>query len=567
MKKVILAALFAGLMTSAYAVAVPSVPPGFSITPATAGLGPSTTMEFWNADTLLVGEKDGRVLQVSLTDSSTTNVLTLSIAGGADFGLLGLTLDPDFRANPYIYTYYSYAATPGGAAVEQRLSRFEWNGSSFVNEHVLLTVALIPGAQNLGGVVMFGPPNVLPADQKLFLVVGDRDHHELQATNFINGAIPDGAGTVMRINRDGTIPSGTDRGPFFDVPGANDALQRTYAYGIRNCFGLAFDPISNALWDTENSETVYDEVNRLDPGTNSGWARLMGPSTEPDSIQTGSGLSDLETFGGAGFYSEPEFSWKTSPSVAPTAITFYPSNAFGSSYTNGCFVGSFTGNIYHFTLNQQRTGFDLNGSLSDLIHTDGEDQSEILFGNGFGIITDMLVGNDGTLYVLPLVGPVLKIKNVESAPVAEISNAKLRVKLNFAKADKDSLRFNGTLDIGHGQFPAGNAVNVSVEGLDSDHHANVARIFVVDGKGKGVSGKDSISFKPKFRDGQPKQDLVTFDLSLKKEDLDIGGLDDATFKKASRFITVRIDLLGQQYAQEIPVSYTAKTGKSGKAKN
>jgi len=414
MKKLVLAALFSGMMMATCHAAVIH-PNGFTLSPATGFLAPSTTMQFWDSNSLIVGEKDGRILKVSLTGDSSSTLLLLSAAGGDSYGLLGIALDPDFDANPYLYAYYTYAATPGGDAVEQRLSRFTWNGTAFTTEQVLDTIEMRPNAMNLGGKITFGPPNVPAADQKLFLVIGDRDDHQLQATNVTTGTLPDGAGTVIRINRDGTTPTGADRGPFYDVPGANASLQKTYAYGIRNSFGLAFDPVSNALWDTENSETVYDEVNRLDPGTNSGWARLMGPSTEADSVQSGNGFADLETFNGAGTYSEPEFSWKTEPSVAPTAITFYPSSAFGNAYTNDCFVASFTGNIYHFHVNSARTGFDLHGQLSDLVYEDGEDSSEILFGSGFGIITDMLVGPDGTLYVLPIAGPVMKIEKNHTA--------------------------------------------------------------------------------------------------------------------------------------------------------
>jgi hypothetical protein len=54
-------------------------------------------------------------------------------------------------------------------------------------------------------------------------------------------------------------------------------LQKTFCYGIRNSFGMAFDPLSGNLWFQENGEDAFDELNRAEPGTNSGWIQIMGP--------------------------------------------------------------------------------------------------------------------------------------------------------------------------------------------------------------------------------------------------------------------------------------------------
>ena len=89
---------------------------------------------------------------------------------------------------------------------------------------------------------------------------------------------------IFRINDDGTAPSDN---PFASQPN----LAKYYAYGIRNGFGLAFDPLSGELWDTENGPNAYDEINLVRPGFNSGWERIMGPvSRDPQ------GTSDLVQF-------------------------------------------------------------------------------------------------------------------------------------------------------------------------------------------------------------------------------------------------------------------------------
>ena len=87
---------------------------------------------------------------------------------------------------------------------------------------------------------------------------------------------------IFRINDDGSAPSDN---PFFNQGGN---LAKYFAYGIRNSFGLAFDSVTGKLWDTENGPANYDEINLVEPGFNSGWMRIMGPSS-----RDAQGTSDL----------------------------------------------------------------------------------------------------------------------------------------------------------------------------------------------------------------------------------------------------------------------------------
>jgi hypothetical protein len=59
------------------------------------------------------------------------------------------------------------------------------------------------------------------------------------------------------------------------VAGGEEA-GRYYAYGIRNSYGFDFDPVTGKLWDAENGEDVFDEINLVEPGFNSGWKSVMG---------------------------------------------------------------------------------------------------------------------------------------------------------------------------------------------------------------------------------------------------------------------------------------------------
>ena len=110
-------------------------------------------------------------------------------------------------------------------------------------------------------------------------------------------------------------------------------------------------------------------------------------------------LVGLIDFGGHGKYSAPEFTW--SNTVAPTALVFLTTDKIGQEYKNDMFVSDIKyGNIYHFKLNIERTGFILNGSIADKVIDSDQEMNQLIFGTGFGGITDMEVGPDGYLYVL-----------------------------------------------------------------------------------------------------------------------------------------------------------------------
>ena len=169
-----------------------------------------------------------------------------------------------------------------------------------------------------------------------------------------------------------------------------------YAYGIRNSFGMDFDPVSGFLWDTENGASK-DEINLVEPGFNSGWRQVMGLS----SLENGFELDKLVDFEGKGKYSDPEFVWERS--AGPTALKFLESNTYGGEYQNDMFVTDWhNGNIYHFDLNEDRTELVLTGDLRDKIAGDVDELESVIFGQGFGGITDLEVGPDGHLYVLSL---------------------------------------------------------------------------------------------------------------------------------------------------------------------
>ena len=139
-------------------------------------------------------------------------------------------------------------------------------------------------------------------DGKVYLIVGDTGRRG-QMQNLIDGPFVypfpptnDGSigddqfggpdpdfehltGVILRLNTDGSAPKDN---PFYDE-GADRggqvgaSLKKLYAYGIRNSFGMAFDPFSGDLWEQENGDDSFSEINRVKPGFNSGWVQVMGP--------------------------------------------------------------------------------------------------------------------------------------------------------------------------------------------------------------------------------------------------------------------------------------------------
>jgi aldose sugar dehydrogenase len=351
----------------------------------TTGLSQPTAMAFIGAGDILVLQKnDGRVRRVIEGVLQAGQVLDLAVDNDSERGLLGIALHPNFPATAFVYLYYTQSSTSGdttGSPLANRVYRYTWTGTALISPTLILDLPVTTGPNHNGGTITFGP------DGKLYIVIGDLNRNG-QLQNFPTGD-PDDTGVILRVNDDGSIPGDN---PFF-TQGGN--LAKYYAYGIRNSFGLAFDPVTDKLWDTENGPNSYDEINLVDPGFNSGWEQIMGPdSRDPQ------GVGDLFQIGGSPHYADPKFSWLQT--VGPTAIGFMNSAKLGIDYQNDVFVGDINnGNLYRFKVNAGRNGFDFTTvGLMDLVADSSAELQEVIFGTGFGGITDIKVGPDGLLYVL-----------------------------------------------------------------------------------------------------------------------------------------------------------------------
>ncbi len=149
---------------------------------------------------------------------------------------------------------------------------------------MLLDLPTGPGADHNGGVVEVGP------DGNVYVLVGDGDSCweeeyctgsledspvNSETSNIPTGDSPVGRGGILRVTPDGEpILSGENKTT--GILADHDPLNKYFGYGIRNGFGLAFDPLTDKLWDTENGPGYGDEINLVEPGFNSGWLKVQG---------------------------------------------------------------------------------------------------------------------------------------------------------------------------------------------------------------------------------------------------------------------------------------------------
>ena len=180
-----------------------------------------------------------------------------------------------------------------------------------------------------------------------------------------------------------------------------------FAMGLRNGFGLAVDPVTGFLWQTDNGDDYYDEINLVNEKFNGGWAVLSGPTTRDKGyniLETG----DLNINYPNYEYVEPKFSWYQT--VGVTAIEF--PELTNNEYSNNVFVADVNnGAIYKFQLNENRDGFVFyHDDLKDLVLDLTDNIEEIQFVSGIpGGITDLLFLND-TLYITSIYdGIIFKI--------------------------------------------------------------------------------------------------------------------------------------------------------------
>lgn len=342
-----------------------------------------TTMAFLGPEDIIVVEKaKGTVTRITNGEISAKPLLKVNTASQVERGLLGVAVSKNDNSTTHVFLYFTEIgnATNGSKGiVSNRVYRYDLGNDSLVNPKLLLDLPATPGPRHNGGTIVIG------VDGNLYVPVGDVDGHTTQAQNIANGGPPDGTSGILVISQDGQ--------PVQSIIGDAGPARKYYAYGIRNSYGLDFDPITGKLWDTENGAGFGDEINLVDPGFNSGWSKIQGKAP-PDFD-----YSELVNFDGRGKYRDPEFTWIDT--VGPTKIKFLNSDKLTKQYENDLFVSDVHhGRIYHFDLNSKRDALELSGLVADKVAETDDETRDLIFASNFGGISNMEIGPDGYLYVL-----------------------------------------------------------------------------------------------------------------------------------------------------------------------
>ncbi len=410
----------------------------------TEGLESPTSMAFiGNHGDMLILEKSGEVILFTSQNMSKISLLNLTVNDQNERGLLGVAVlnnnmsdlyttaiaassnnqtitagDNNSTSNPttvlassiptFVFFYLTEAGKEedGSQVLGNRIYRFEWNDTdkTLSNGTLILDLPVLPGQNHNGGKLIADLEN-----RHIYAVIGDLNRKGM-LQNFKNSSLPDDTSVILRINPDG---SPAQHNPFLNVSitdGSYANLSKYYAYGIRNSFGLAIDPVTGILWDTENGPDGFDEINIVRPGFNSGWAIVMGP-IESSNVTS---EDELVNFLGSSSYADPVFSWGRA--VGVTDIEFYNSDKLGNDYTNNIFVGDANnGHLYFFEVNKDRSGLQFENPRlgDDLVANNDRQRAAVVFGTGFpSSITDIETGPEGYLYVLtfhPTKGTIFRI--------------------------------------------------------------------------------------------------------------------------------------------------------------
>jgi glucose/arabinose dehydrogenase len=273
-----------------------------------------------------------------------TQFCQITIATSGEQGLLGLTLDPDFANNKFVYVYHS-ASSP----LRNRVVRYTESSGSCTQEMIILDN--LPASTNHnGGIIQFGP------DGKLYVIIGDSE-------NSANSqSLTTLAGKILRVNPDGSAPADN---PFFSNVNAN--AKKVFSLGHRNSYGFTFHGHTGHLWETENGPGDNDEINRIVAGGNYGWPTVGGIANNPN-------------------FRNPILAY--TPTIAPTGIISIPENStvYPAAYHNNLLFTAWNdGRIRRVIL----SGPDLT-----LLGT-----SSTAYTGGQGGLLSLMLGTDGFVYV------------------------------------------------------------------------------------------------------------------------------------------------------------------------
>lgn len=314
------------------------------------------SMAFISEHEAVVAEKDGDVLLVNIQEKSRKRLRGLpsdvgrkividtakfpfgvfpSRAHGQkrsfNVGWFQVLLDPNFEENRYLYL--SYASEDAARASTTKVVRGQLLGDRLQQvETLFVAEPYTHGLFHYGGGMIFGE------DEKLYITIGERNLYEhLNPPLPLSQDVTDKRGKVIRISRDGSIPS--DNPDFGDA-----AIPGLYAMGIRAAQGLALQPGTSTIWFSEHGTIQGDELNVLKPGANYGWPYETsgGYRSENYAPEVPQGL----------VMEDPVYFWEQT--VAPTGICFYTGQAFPQWQGNLLVPGLSKGSLWRMGIKEHQ---------------------------------------------------------------------------------------------------------------------------------------------------------------------------------------------------------------------
>jgi glucose/arabinose dehydrogenase len=326
-----------------------TLPDGFIEIDIATNLGLVTGFEFAPDGRIFVTTQDGKVRVIKNGGLLREPFLKLDVNMSPERGLLGITFDPEFASNQYVYLYYTVSVPP----IHNRLSRFTANGDVVLegSEVPLLDIEPLLTTSHNGGDIHFGP------DGKLYVAVGEN------AIGANAQTLENRLGKILRINADGTIP--TDN-PFYET--ALGTSRAIWAVGLRNPYRFTFQPGTNRMFINDVGENMWEEINEGIAGGNYGWPENEGYSGVTPFI------SPLYVYPHKG---------DAPTGCAITGGAFYnpPTAQFPAEYVGKYFFTDFCG--------------------AWIYYVDPEDSAPLtptLFSKSASAPVDLEVGSDGSLY-------------------------------------------------------------------------------------------------------------------------------------------------------------------------
>jgi aldose sugar dehydrogenase len=276
--------------------------------PVVTGLATPTAFTFAPGGTIFYVEKNtGEIRTYDPASDVDQLFATISgVDGSGERGMLGIALHPDYPARPFVYVY---ATRMSGGSLKNQIVRLTDSSGSGTDARTIFSAPAASHPYHNGGRILFGP------DRMLYAIVGD-GHRAANSQD-----LTDPRGKILRMTPLGKVP------PDNPLPHS-----RIFAYGIRNSFGFAFDPMTGTLWETDNGPGCNDELNAIPRGgKNYGWGPRQSCGSLPAPRDTNN--------------SGPK------PRIRPELWFTTTIGITGMTFCNGCGLSGFDGDVFFGDVN------------------------------------------------------------------------------------------------------------------------------------------------------------------------------------------------------------------------